>query len=161
MCCLFYLCPGGAMGWGLSEGQWPQLAMEGPVMNVQRQSRTLQQKHHQFSSRFTARLGGVALWNVSLCTVCAHVYLQIPLCLGKFVCFESHSEWGKGYSITAVFWLWEVAEQCFPLVIPMNPCSLRGTVGGSSEDRGVYHPWLEHTRPYCQTNIKKNAYADP
>ncbi len=43
VCCLFYHCPTGAMGWGLSEGQWPQLAMEGPVMNVQRQSRTLQQ----------------------------------------------------------------------------------------------------------------------
>lgn len=48
--CLFYWCPAGAAGCGLSEGQWPQLSMEGPVMNVQRQSRTLQQKQHQFSS---------------------------------------------------------------------------------------------------------------
>lgn len=32
---------------GLSEGQWPQLTREGPVINVQRQSRTLQQKQEK------------------------------------------------------------------------------------------------------------------
>lgn len=67
------------MGWGLSEGQWPQLAMEGPVMNVQRQSRTLQQKYHQFSSRITARLGGTVLWNVFL-------YMCANVCTYKFHC---------------------------------------------------------------------------
>lgn len=68
----FISAPTGAMGWGLSEGQWPQLTMEGPVMNVQRQSRTPQQKNHQFSSSITARLGGTLLWNVSL-YMCANV----------------------------------------------------------------------------------------
>lgn len=148
------------MGWGLSEGQWPQLAMEVPVINVQRQSRTLQQKHHQFSNCITARLGGTVLWNVSLYTVlCACVYLQIPLCLRKFVCVFCNSYGGRGYRITAVSWLWEVAEQCFPLVIPMNPCSLRGMVGGSSEDRGVYHYWLGHTQPKLPVKPCKKIFA--
>lgn len=60
------------MGWGLSEGQWPQLAMEGPVMNVQRQSRTLQQKRHQFSSRITAQRGGRRKRTVE----CVFVYVR-------------------------------------------------------------------------------------
>lgn len=37
----------------------------------------------------------------------------------------------------------------------MNPCSLRGTEGGSSEDRGVYHHWLDHTQPNCQPKQRK------
>lgn len=79
------------------------------------------------------------MWNVSSYTaLCACVHLQIPTCLGKFVCvcFATHAG-GKGYRITAVSRLWEVAEQCFPLVIPMNPGSSRGMEGGSSEDRGA------------------------
>lgn len=67
------------MGRGLSEGQWPHLAMVGPVMNVQRQSRTLQQKHHQFS--ITAQLGGSVVWNVFSVYVHKCEYLQIPLCV--------------------------------------------------------------------------------
>lgn len=73
------------MGRGLSEGQWPQLAMEGPVMNVHRQSRTLQQKPHQFSSRITARLGGTVVWNVSLYT-CANVSTYKYHCDEESIC---------------------------------------------------------------------------
>lgn len=83
-CCLFYQCPTGAMGWGLSEGQWPQLAMEGPVMNVHRQSRTLQQKHHQFSIRITARLGGTVL--VSVYSMCANVSTYKFHCVKESLC---------------------------------------------------------------------------
>lgn len=94
--CLFYRCPVGAMGWGLTEGQWPQLAMEGPVMNVQRQSRTLQQKHHQFSNSITARLGGTVLWNVSLDTVLVHMCTYKCHCVKGSLCVHFATHMGEG-----------------------------------------------------------------
>lgn len=133
--CLFYQWPAGAVGWGLSEAQWPQLATEGLVMNVQRQSRTLQRKRHQFRIPICEELYcGIRLY------MCTDVRTQTFLCVKESLCVCVRAlklVCGKGLKEYCWLLLWEGAEQCFSLVIPMNPCSLRGTVGGNTEDKGV------------------------
>lgn len=87
----------GAMGWGLSEGQWPQLAMEGPVMNVLSQSRTLQQNHHQSSSGIAAGLGVAVecVWSF----LQKSEYLQIPLCSKSLLCLWFKTHMGEGVNV--------------------------------------------------------------
>lgn len=92
--CLFFQHLTCAMGWGLSEGQWPQLAMEGPVMNVHRQSRTLQQNHHQFRSCITARLGVSVecVWSY----LCKREYLRVLLCYKSLCVYVLNLFWRRG-----------------------------------------------------------------
>lgn len=82
---------------GLSEGQWPQLTREGPVINVQRQSRTLQQKQGGKKN-----LDSVAIsqhdWEKVHCGMCLCMCAQMcvprnSIVLKKVcvrVCFKTH-----------------------------------------------------------------------
>lgn len=147
------------MGWGLSEGQWPQLAMEGPVMNVQRQSRTLQQNHHQFSSCITQRLVGTLMCNVSL-YMCTRVYLQIPLCLKKVWVCVLKLKGGKGlkdYScLLAVGRSWAM----LPIGHSHEPLLFKGHGGRQQWGQGsvITTSWTIHGQTANQT-LRKKCYV--